>query len=142
MMQRLLAAAATVILVSGASFGAAAQAPPMSPELQKIIDAAKTEKIMVSNTNPLVYGAQPNIDAAKTWIKDNFGVDLTFDVTNGGPFGVVGAKILTEFRAGQPSSVDIWTASVPQYDPMLKTGMFVKVPWQTLWPQRVVPYQI
>lgn len=140
-MRKLMAAAAAVVVI-GATSSAGAQAPPMTPELQKIIAAAKTEKVMLSNTNPQVFGTQQNIDAAKAWIKQNFGVDLTFDVTNGGPFGVVGAKILTEFRAGQPSSVDIWTASVPQYDPLLKTGMFVKVPWQTLWPQRVVPQQL
>jgi ABC-type Fe3+ transport system substrate-binding protein len=140
-MQRVTAAAAVVLALSAMpSF--AASAPPMTPELQKIIDAAKTEKVMLSNTNPQVFGAQPNIDAAKVWIKQNFGVDLDFDITNGGPFGVVGSKIVTEFRAGQPSSVDIWTASVPQYDPLLKTGMFVKVPWQALWPERVVPQQL
>jgi ABC-type Fe3+ transport system substrate-binding protein len=140
-------AAAAALLTVGAAYGAGAQVPgadkpPMTPELQKIIAAAKTEKVMLSNTNPLVFGAQENLNAAKAWIKQNFDVDLDFDVTNGGPFGVVGAKILTEFRAGQSSSVDIWAASVPQYDPLLKTGMFVKVPWQTLWPQRIIPQQI
>ena len=136
------AVAALLALTIGSVEIAHAQTLPMTPELQKIIDAAKTEKVMLSNTNPLVFGTQPNIDAAKIWIKQNFGIDLDFDITNGGPFGVVGAKILTEFRAGQPSSVDIWAASVPQYDPLLKTGMFIKVPWQTLWPQRIVPQQI
>jgi ABC-type Fe3+ transport system substrate-binding protein len=139
-------AAAAALLTGVAAYGTAAQAaadkPPMTPELQKIIDGAKTEKVMLSNTNPLVFGAQENLDAAKAWIKSNFGVDLSFDVTNGGPFGVVGSKIATEFRAGQPSSVDIWAASVPQYDPLLKTGMFVKVPWQTLWPDRIMKEQI
>ncbi len=144
-MRRLIAAAGAVAACAvtySAMAQTSGQKPPMTPELQKIIDAAKTEKVMLSNTNPQVYGTQVNIDAAKAWIKQNFDVDLSFDVTNGGPFGVTGSKILTEFRAGQPSSYDIWTASVPQYDPLLKTGMFVKVPWQTLWPDRVVPRQI
>jgi ABC-type Fe3+ transport system substrate-binding protein len=139
-------AAAAVFVTIGAAYAPGARAasdkPPMTPELQKIIDGAKTEKVMLSNTNPLVFGAQENIDTAKAWIKQSFGVDLDFDVTNGGPFGVVGSKILTEFRAGQPSSVDLWAASVPQYDPLLKTDMFVKVPWQTLWPDRIMKEQI
>lgn len=142
-----MAATAALVTMAITAGGAAAQAPgadkpPMSPELQKIIDSAKTEKSMLSSTNPLVFGGQPNIDAAKAWIKTNFGVDLDFNVTNGGPFGIVGAKIATEFRANQPSSVDIWAAGIAQYDPLLKTGMFVEVPWQKLWPQRVVPQQI
>jgi ABC-type Fe3+ transport system substrate-binding protein len=139
------ALAALVTIGAGPAAGAqtpGADRPPMAPELQKIIDVANTEKVMLSSTNPQVFGAQPNLEAAKIWIKQNFGVDLDFDVTNGGPFGVIGAKIATEFRAGQPSSVDLWTAGVAQYDPLLKTGMFVKVPWQTLWPQRVMQQQL
>ena len=145
-MRKWMATAAALVTI-GASPVAGAQTagadkPPMTPELQKIIDAAKTEKVMLSNTNPQVFGAQPNIDAAKAWIKENFGVDLDFDVTNGGPFGIVGAKIATEFRASQPSSVDLWTAGIAQYDPLLKMGMFIKVPWQTLWPGRVIAPQL
>src|SRR5436305_73519 len=137
---RLWVAAAAALLTVGAAHmqeaRAAADKPPMTPELQKIIEAAQTEKVMLSNTNQLVLRAQESSHSAIALIKENFVVDLAFDVTNGGPFGVVGSKILTEFRAGQPSSVDIWAASVPQYDPLLKTGMFVQVPWQTLWPDR------
>jgi ABC-type Fe3+ transport system substrate-binding protein len=144
---REMMAAAAALWVIGAACGAGAQTagadkPPMTPELQKIIDLAKTEKVMLSSTNPQVFGLQANIDAAKVWIKQNFGVDLDFEVTNGGPFGVIGSKIATEFRAGQASSVDLWTASPPQYDPLLKSGMFVKVAWQALWPQRIVQEQI
>jgi ABC-type Fe3+ transport system substrate-binding protein len=140
-------AAAAAMATFGAAYGAGAQTagadkPPMTPELQKIVDGAKAEKVMLSSTNPLVFGAQPNIDAAKAWIKQTFGVDLDFNVTNGGPFGIVGAKIATEFRANQPSSVDLWAAGIAQYDPLLKSGMFVEIPWQKLWPQRVIAQQI
>ncbi len=146
MIRRVMAAAAALVTIGVAcSAGAQTQGadkPPMTPELQKIIDGAKAEKVLLSSTNPLVFGFQPNIDAAKAWIKENFGVDLDFNITNGGPFGIVGAKIATEYRANQPSSVDVWAAGIAQYDPLLKTGMFVKVPWQTLWPQRIIAQQI
>jgi ABC-type Fe3+ transport system substrate-binding protein len=143
-MKRIILAAVTLLAVSGMAGTASAQAvkPPMSPELQKIVDGAKTEKVMLSSTNPVVFGGQANLDAAKAWIKDNFGVDIDFNVTNGGPFGIIGAKISTEFRANQPSSVDLWTAGIAQYAPLLKLNMFVEVPWQKLWPQRIVPQQI
>jgi ABC-type Fe3+ transport system substrate-binding protein len=143
-MKRAILAAVAAVISIGMASGASAQAtkPPMSPELQKIVDGAKTEKLMLSSTNPLVFGGQANLDAAKAWIKDNFGVDIEINDTNGGPFGIIGAKIATEFRAGQPSSVDIWTAGIAQYDPLLKLNMFTEVPWQKLWPQRIVPQQI
>jgi len=141
-MQRVMAAATIILAVSAMPCFGASSAPPMTPELQKIVDGAKAEKVMLSNTNPLVFGGPANIAAAKAWIKETFGVDLDFNVTNGGPFGIVGAKIATEFRAGQPSSVDLWAAGIAQYDPLLKSGMFVEVPWQKLWPQRVIDKQI
>ncbi|HEY3919103.1 MAG TPA: extracellular solute-binding protein [Stellaceae bacterium] len=143
-MKRAIVVAAALMATIGMAGAASAQAvkPPMSPELQKVVDAAKAEKVMLASTNPLVFGGQANIDAAKAWIKDNFGVDLDFNITNGGPFGIIGGKIATEFRAGQPSSVDLWAAGIAQYAPLLKSGMFVEVPWQKLWPQRVIDKQI
>ena len=143
-MKRTILMAAALIAAGGIAGAASAQAvkPPMSPELQKIVDSAKTEKVLLSSTNPLVFGGQANLDAAKAWIKENFGVDLELNFTNGGPFGIIGAKISTEFRANQPSSVDIWTAGIAQYDPLLKLNMFTQVPWQKLWPERIVPQQI
>ena len=143
-MKRVMLAATAAVMAIGLAHHASAQAtkPPMSPELQKIVDGAKAEKTLLSSTNPLVFGGQANLDAAKAWIKDTFGVDLDFNVTNGGPFGIIGAKIATEFRANQPSSVDVWTAGIAQYDPLLKLGMFTEVPWQKLWPQRIIAQQI
>ena len=143
-MKRAILAAVAALAIVGSTHAAQAQAskPLMTPELQKIIDGARAEKVMLSSTNPLVFGGQANVDAAKAWIKETFGVDLDFNITNGGPFGIVGAKIATEFRANQPSSVDLWTAGIAQYDPLLKLGMFRDVPWQKLWPQRIVPQQI
>ena len=45
------------VVTIGAAYAPGARAasdkPPMTPELQKIIDGAKTEKVMLSNTNPL-----------------------------------------------------------------------------------------
>ena len=143
-MKRAIAFVAALIAAGSLAGAANAQAvkPPMSPELQKIVDAAKAEKVVLSSTNPLVFGGQANLDAAKAWIKENYGVDLELNFTNGGPFGIIGAKISTEFRANQPSSVDIWTAGIAQYDPLLKLNMFTQVPWQKLWPERIVPQQI
>ena len=144
-MRQWMAAAAAMSIVGAISVSdaqAAADKPPMTPELQKIVEAAKTEKTLLSSTNPLVFGGQANLDAAKAWIKDTFGADIDFNVTNGGPFGIIGAKISTEFRANQPSSVDIWTAGIAQYAPLLKLNMFADVPWQKLWLDRIVPQQI
>ena len=96
-MKRIILAAVALMAVGGMTGAASAQAvkPPMSPELQKIVDGAKAEKVLLSSTNPLVFGGQANLDGAKAWIKENFGVDIDFNVTNGGPFGIIGAKIAT-----------------------------------------------
>jgi len=59
-MKRIILAAVTLLAVSGMAGTASAQAvkPPMSPELQKIVDGAKTEKVMLSSTNPVVLAAR------------------------------------------------------------------------------------
>jgi ABC-type Fe3+ transport system substrate-binding protein len=53
--------------------------------------------------------------------------------------GVVGNKIATEFRAGQPASTDVWVGAAPQVVPLMKLDMFHKVAWDKMMPDRVKP---
>ena len=106
---------------------AAAQTIPMNLDLQKIVDGAKAEKALIIEMGPTVLGGEPTRAAFKDWVKKEYGIDVAVGFTPGGPFGVVGNKIATEFRAGQPSSTDIWAASPPQYHPYMRLEMFRKV---------------
>jgi ABC-type Fe3+ transport system substrate-binding protein len=114
----------------------------MNADLQKIVDGAKAEKALVIEMGPTVFGGQITSDAFKEWAQKTYGIDVAIAFNPGGPFGVIGNKIATEFRAGQPSSVDIWAASPPQYDPLLKLDMFRKVPWTELFPARITSNMI
>jgi ABC-type Fe3+ transport system substrate-binding protein len=75
--------------------------------------------------------------AAEAFFKKNFGIDLDYRFTPGGPMGVVGNKIATEFRAGQKSATDVWAGAAPQIVPLLKLDMFHAVQWTSLYPARI-----
>jgi len=131
----------SLIVLATVAFATAATAQtiPMTPELQKIVDGAKQEKTLITEMGPTVLGGQPLRDMFKEWVKKEQGIDVTINATPGGPFGVIGNKIATEFRAGQPSSTDVWVASPPQYHPYLRLDMFRKVEWLKLFPGRIAP---
>ena len=107
-------AAAAAFMTIGAAGAAGAQTggadkPPMSPELQKIVDA-KTEKVMLSSTNPLVFGGQANLDAAKAWIK-RVSASISISMSPMADRSASSARRSRPSSARQPSSVDIWTAA-------------------------------
>ncbi len=132
-------AAAPVVLLALGTGPAAAQAMKMTPELAKVIEAAKAEKVLDISSGDLVNGggqAKPEIVAG---FKKYFGIDVDFEFTPGGPMGEIGNKVATEFRAGQKSSTDAWTGAAAQVVPLLKLDMFHKVDWVKLYPDRIKP---
>jgi ABC-type Fe3+ transport system substrate-binding protein len=130
-----LAAAASLIL-SGL---AAAQGIALTPALEKVVDGAKKEG---GALELLLGGATmggPDAEGPfKDWMKKNFGIDVAFRYTPGGPMGPIGAKLQTEFAAGQKSSSDVWVGSAPRIVPLLKNDMFLPVDWQALYPARIL----
>ena len=126
--------------VFAAAFGldaAQAQTIAMNPELAKVIEAAKKEKQLTLEQGGQTFGGGLE-KRMQEEMRTMFGIpDLEIKFTPGGPMGVVGQKIATEFRAGQPSSTDAWTGAAPQVVPLLKLDMFHKVDWVKLLPGRV-----
>jgi len=111
----------------------------ITPELAKLIEAAKTEKVLQLEAGAGVFGGGYE-KRMEDEMKKMFGLpELAITFTPGGPMGVVGNKIATEFRAGQPSSTDAWTGAAPQVVPYLKLDMFHKVDWVKLLPGRITP---
>lgn len=137
---RVAAAAAIAVLFAASTAGA--QTIQVTPELAKIIEAAKKEKALTLESGPNIFGAGLE-DRMTAEMKKMFGLpELTIRFSPGGPMGVVGNKIATEFRAGQTSSTDAWTGAAPQVVPYLKLNMFHKVEWDKLLPSRIKPEYI
>jgi len=119
-----------------------AQSPAVTPELQKIIDAAKQERVLELASGPRVLGGSETADRAKAAMKRMFGVEPEFVWGQASPFAVVGGRLATEYRAGQAATADLWTAGTAQLVPQLRLDMLQKVSWTQLYPERIKPEQV
>ena len=138
-MHKLLRLAAVAALPACFVFGAQAAEMKMTPELAKIVAAAKTEKVLDVSSGPSVNGGAELSNRIVQGMKKYFGIDVEYKFTPGGPMGEIGNKVATEFRAKQTASTDLWTGAAAQIVPLLKLDMFHKVEWHKLYPDRIKP---
>jgi ABC-type Fe3+ transport system substrate-binding protein len=133
-------AAAVLATATFLACGAAsAQTITITPELKKVIDAAKAEKVLDVSSGPSVNGGAEMEQRIEEGFRKYFGIDVDYKFTPGGPMGEIGNKVATEFRASQKASTDLWTGAAAQIVPLLKLDMFVKVDWDKLYPARIKP---
>jgi ABC-type Fe3+ transport system substrate-binding protein len=133
-----VAGAAASLLMLGATPAPAADIK-MTPELAKIVAAAKQERVLDISSGPAVNGGAEMGSRIVDGIKKYFGIDIEYKFTPGGPMGEIGNKVATEFRANQTSSTDLWTGAAAQIVPLLRLDMFHKVEWAKLYPERIKP---
>ena len=114
----------------------------MTPELQALAEAAKKDGALVLSSSPDVLGGERAVSTVRQEIKEMFGVDLDIRFVPGVAMGATGQKIMTEFRAGQKASTDVWAAGAPQAEPILRVDMFHKVDWAKLLPDRINPSMV
>ncbi len=119
-----------------------AQSVTITPDLAKVIDAAKKEGKVVLRNAPTVMGGPDGARIAQAGIKAMFGFDLPVEWSPAAAFGPLGAQLLQEFQAGAPSSTDVYYATAPQIVPLLDKGLFQTVDWVALEPQRVLPAMV
>jgi ABC-type Fe3+ transport system substrate-binding protein len=118
---------------------ARAQPLEITPELAKVIAAAKHEGRLVLRSTTSVNGAADGAQAAQDGIKRMFGVDLAVDWVPGPAFAPLAAALFQEKQAGQPASGDVYVATAIQITPYLERGLFRPVDWAKLMPARIKP---
>ena len=119
-----------------------AQSVDMTPELKKVVEAAKKEgmvSIMMSR-NP-AHGTA-GIKAAEAGINKMFGTNIKVRWTPGPSYARMGAKLLTEYQANQPASTDVYVSTAVQLNPLSKKGLFSKFDWLKLYPARLRPFMV
>jgi ABC-type Fe3+ transport system substrate-binding protein len=134
------------ILATGAALAALAlgwqveaQKITMTPELQQIVDAAKKEgALTIGMSDEPMAGAEGAADGEKG-MNAMFGTNIKVTFTIAPPYAEQGAKLLTEMQAKQPASTDIYVSTAVQYVPLWKQGLFKKVEWTKLYPERLKP---
>lgn len=131
------------LLSATLSYGMArAQTIDVTPELAKVIAAARAEgKVQVRWTN-IMLGGPDGAKLAQDGINRMFGTSLTVEWVPGPAFGPLTALIYQEMQAGEKSSTDVYTATPNQLSPFLDKGLFRPVEWAKLWPQRIKPDMI
>src|SRR3974377_473497 len=144
-----------------ACFAASAQAQTVTPELAKVIAAAKQEGKLLLRSTTSVNGAAEGAKMAQDGIKRMFGGDLAVEWVPGPAFAPLAAVLYQEKQAGQPASGDVFVATpIPikpsldrrtlppgplfsppaiQIPPYLARGLFQPVDWLTLMPDRIKP---
>src|SRR5690348_2483820 len=129
------AALAAACLIAAAH----AQAVEVTPELAKVIAAARQEGKLLLRSTTSVNGAAEGAKIAQDGIKRMFGVDLAVEWVPGPAFAPLAAALYQEKQAGQPASGDVYVGTAIQITPYLERGLFRPVDWAKLMPARITP---
>lgn len=136
-MKSIIAIGAAAIAALG--FAAGASAITMTPELQKIVDAAKQEGgLTIGMSDEPMAGSEGAEDGEKGMNK-MFGTNIKVRFSVAPPYAEQGAKLMTEMQAKQPASSDIYVSTAVQFTPLWKAGLFKPVEWTKLYPERLKP---
>jgi ABC-type Fe3+ transport system substrate-binding protein len=128
-----------LLTIAFAAGAARAQTIDITPNLAKVIAAAKSEgSISLRSTNTVFAGAE-GAKAAQNAINEMFGTNLVVEWTPGPAYGPLAALLYQEFQAGQKASTDVYTTTAVQITPYLDKGLFQKVDWAKLMPSRIAP---
>lgn len=125
-----------------AVLSAPAVAIEKTPALKKIIDAANQEGELRLHMGASPVGRSDGVKRAEAGINKMFGTNIKVSFKPGPAYAALGAKILTEYQAKQPASSDVYIATAIQIVPLLKRGLFMKVDWRGLFPERVKPVMV
>jgi ABC-type Fe3+ transport system substrate-binding protein len=129
-------------MVVGAVLSVSAAAIEMTPALKKIVNAANKEGIIRIHMGASPIGRSSGVKAAENGINKMFGTKIKLSFKPGPAYAALGSKLLTEYQAKQPASSDIYIATAIQLVPLLRKGLFTKVDWQGLFPERVQPQMV
>jgi ABC-type Fe3+ transport system substrate-binding protein len=119
------------------TLSASAMAIEITPALKKIINAANKEGELRLHMSGSPVGRSKGPKAAQDGINKMFGTNIKVSFRPGPAYAALGAKILTEYQAKQPASSDVYIATAIQLVPLLKRGLFIKVDWRGLFPERI-----
>ena len=128
-----VATACAFAVVSWAS-SAAAQ---FSPELQKVIAAAKGEGQLSLIWSATTLGGSAGAKRFEDGINKMFGTNIRITFTPGPSMPGVGNQLAAEKQAGRPASTDVYLAYSRTMALLHQYDLFELVDWQSLLPGRI-----
>jgi len=111
----------------------------LTPELQKIVDAAKAEGALTVAMADEPMAGETGVEAGQAGMNKMFGTAIKVRYVPAPPYAEQGAKLVTEMQAKQPASTDVYVSTAVQYTPLWKAGLFMPVEWTKLYPERIKP---
>lgn len=122
-----------VLLVSiAASFLGSQALGAQSPELQKVIEGAKKEKVLKILWTEDHFGADTGFQAILNAINERYGTDISLQFTQGGSFPQNLGRLTQEYRTKQTSSTDAFIGSSGHMLSGLQSGMLAKTNWEEI----------
>jgi ABC-type Fe3+ transport system substrate-binding protein len=124
---------AMAVLLSTAS----AQTKAISNDLDDVIAAAKKEGKIDLVWSESIMGGIDEVQKHEAAFNKLYGSNIKFVFAPGVAMAQFGNQLLSEMRAGQPASSDIYISAAAQTLPLLQEDMFQQVPWHKLRPERI-----
>jgi ABC-type Fe3+ transport system substrate-binding protein len=128
---------AVAVLALLLSASAPCLAESVTAALQAVIDGARKEGRLDINNGPGVMGLPNGLEQAKAGIRKQFGLDIDVQWSPSPSPSAQITKLYTEFRAGVDASTDILTIAAPAAAPYVGKGLFRKIAWTDMMPDRV-----
>lgn len=121
-----------VVLTLAQSSTHAAADEQISPELEKIIDAAKEEGVLKIQWSAGRFGGDAGIRQMVDAMNERYGTDIKLQFTPGPNFPKMLTKLVQEHAAGQPASSDIQLGSANHIALGRDKGMLREIDWETI----------
>jgi ABC-type Fe3+ transport system substrate-binding protein len=142
MIDKVLIGAASLVLSVASANGSWAQSAKISAELQKVVDGAKQESRLVISVTENAFNGSEGHRHAVDRINTLFGTKLELSWSPGPAYAAVAAKLLAEKEANQPAHTDVFLGTAVQVAPFQSQGLFRKVDWEGLLPDRIQPSMV
>lgn len=139
---RVLTCAALALVIVAAKGPAFGQSMHVSPELAKIIEAAKKEGKVTIKSTQAVFGGAAGAKVAEAGMNKMFGTSIAVEWSPGPPYAPLAAQMMQEKQAGQPASTDVYVGTAVQIVPYLQRDLFRSIDWKSLLPARLRPEMI
>ena len=127
---RVLGAASAFFFLG--AFLLAGDAAARSAALEKAIEGAKKEGVLKVLWTEGHFGTDVGIQAILDAANKHYGTNIKLQFTQGRSFPANLGRLTQEYKAGQPSSTDIFLGSGSHMASGLKTGLLMKVNWDDL----------
>lgn len=115
----------------------AADGPVIGSNLDEVIAKAKQEGTINIIWSPTGYGDESVARQHVANLNKMFGTNLTFRFSPGASMPRQGNQLLTEYRAGQTASSDLYITSAASLPKLVPTGLFISTPWTKLSKGRI-----